>query len=42
MMDTQLTDLAMRYAAVWNEHDVAQRRQQIEGSLCSLQTPAFP
>lgn len=29
MMDTQLTDLAMRYAAVWNEHDVAQRRQQI-------------
>jgi hypothetical protein len=28
-MESNLTDLAMRYAAVWNEHDSAQRRSQI-------------
>jgi uncharacterized protein len=28
-MKSNLTDLAMRYAAVWNEYDSAQRRNQI-------------
>jgi hypothetical protein len=28
-MESNLTDLARRYAAVWNEHDSAQRRNQI-------------
>ena len=28
-MESNLTDLAIRYAAVWNEHDSALRRNQI-------------
>ena len=29
MMEFNLTDLAQRYAAIWNETDAAQRRRQI-------------